>query len=219
MRTIAPKFFSSMPLGTRLFLLAYALGYPLALAGTYTHTFDLYAWLSLNPSLVWKGQVWRVATYVFLPGGIVDWVVSLFWLATLLSVLGRNWSGRGFWGYCLLGAVAGALPILLFMRGTGISFAGCSAVTFALLVAWDRFYRRERLILLGIGEICVRQAVLLIAFIDALILLFSCGGWFFMVSMMCGGVAGWIYFAIGQRRLFSKGGQTIESERIARLEL
>lgn len=219
MKKVMPNFVSSMPTGTRLFIFAYALGFPLAWVGSYTHTFDLYAWLSLNAPLVWKGQVWRAVSYVFLPGGIVDWVVSLFWLATLLSVLGRNWSARGFWGYCLLGALAGALPILLFKPRMDISLAGCSAVTFALLVAWDRLYRRERLILLGIGEISVRQAALLIAFIDALILLFSCGGWFFMVSMMGGGVAGWIYFAIRHKRLFSKGGRPVESERIARLEL
>jgi membrane associated rhomboid family serine protease len=213
------NFVSSMPLGTRLFLLAYALGYPLALAGHYTHTFELNDRLPLCPALIWKGQVWRVVSYVFLPGGTVDWVVSLFWLATLLSVLGRNWSARGFWGYCLLAALAGALPVVLLKPGWQGWFAGSSAVTFGLLVAWDRLYRRERLILLGIGEISVRQAAILIAVIDALILLFSCGGWFFMMAMMCGGVAGWVYFVIRHKLLFGKSGQPIESERIARLEL
>lgn len=213
------SFISSIPTGMRLFLLLYALGYPLALAGHYSRTFELYDWLSLSPALVWKGQVWRVVSYVFLPGGTVDWVVSLFWLATLVAVLSRNWSARVFWGYCLLAALAGALPIVLLKSGMQAGFAGCSAITFGLLVAWDRSYRRERLVLLGIGEISVRQAALLIAVIDALILLFSCGGWFFMAAMMCGGVAGWIYFAVRHRLLFGKSGQPVESERIARLEL
>lgn len=208
-----------MPFGTRLFLLAFALGYPLALAGHYMRLFELYNWLPLSSAAVWKGQVWRLATYVFLPGGTVDWVVSLFWLATLLSVLGRNWSARGFWAYCMLGALAGALPVVLFRPGAQGSFAGSSAVTFALLVAWNRLYGRERLILLGIGEISVRQAAILIAFIDAMILFFSCGGWFYLPAMMCGGVAGWIYFAIRDRLLFGKSGRPVESERITRLEL
>jgi membrane associated rhomboid family serine protease len=213
------NFVSTMPIGSRLFLLAYALGYPLALAGHYTRLFELYDWLPLSPALVWKGQVWRVASYALLPGGVVDWVVSLFWLATLIAVLGRNWSARGFWGYCMLATLAGALPIVLLKPASQGLFAGSSAVTFALLVAWDRRYRHERLILLGIGEISVRQAAILIAIIDALILLFSCGGWFYMVAMMCGGVAGWLYLAIRDKLLFGKSGRAIESERIARLEL
>ena len=69
--------------------------------------------LALSPALVWKGQVWRVVTYAFLPNGPLDWIVSLFWLATLVSILGRNFSALGFWGYCLLGAFGGAL----FIRG------------------------------------------------------------------------------------------------------
>jgi membrane associated rhomboid family serine protease len=219
MKTVLRGFVSSMPFGTRLFLLAYALGYPLALAGHYFGWFELYKWLPLGPALVWKGQLWRMITYVFLPGGVVDWFVSLFWLATLLSVLGRNWTARGFWGYCLLGAFAGALPVVLLKAGGQGMFAGMSAVTFALLVAWDRLYGRERLILLGIGEISVRQAAILIAFIDVVILFFSCGGWFYLPAMMCGGVAGWIYFAIRHKLLFGKSGQPFESERITRLEL
>jgi membrane associated rhomboid family serine protease len=219
MKNLARNFFSSMPLGTRWFLVAYLLGYPLSVAGHGLGWFELYKWLPLCPSLVWKGQVWRMVTYVFLPGGIVDWFVTLFWLATLLSVLGRNWTSRGFWGYCLLGAFAGALPVVLLLpHGQGL-FAGMSAVTFALLVAWDRLYRHERLILLGIGEISVRQAALLIAFIDSVILFFSCGGWFYLPAMWCGGVAGWIYFAVRHKRMFGRTAQPIESERITRLEL
>lgn len=213
------NFISSIPVGIRLFLLGYALGYPLALAGHYSHTFELYNWLSLSPALVGKGQIWRLASYVFLPGGTVDWIVSLFWLATLVAVLGRNWSTRGFWGYCLLTALAGALPIVLLKSGMQAGFAGCSAITFGLLVAWDRLYHRERLVLLGIGEISVRQAAILVGIIDALILLFSRGGWFFMAAMMCGGLVGWVYFLVRDKVLFGRNGQPVESKRIARLEL
>ena len=51
-------------------------------------------------------------------------------------------------------------------------------MTFALLVAWDRLYRHERLILLGIGEISVRQAAILIAVIDSCRYGLFVGGWF-----------------------------------------
>lgn len=210
-------FFSQTP-GARLLLLAYVFGFPLAKAGLLTHTFDLYDWLGLAPALVWQGQVWRVASYAFLAGGWIDWVVSSFWLVTLISVLGRNWTSRGIWGYSLLGVFAGALPVVLLKPGWEIYIAGNAAMIFALLAAWDWFYRRERLILLGIGEISVRQAAILIAIINSIILFFS-DGWFLMLAMWCGGVVGWLWLTACAKLFMGKTARQIRSERVARLEL
>jgi len=218
MKNLFQNIFWSQTPGARLVLLAYVLGFPLALLGHYTHTFDLYAWLGLAPALVWKGQVWRAVSYAFLAGGVVDWAVSAFWLATLVAVLGRNWTSRGFWGYCLLGAFAGALPVVLLKPGLEYFIAGNAAMIFALLAAWDWFYRHERLILLGIGEISVRQAAILIAIINSLILFF-CNGWFLMLAMWCGGVAGWLWLVVRAKLFMGKTAQQIRSERGARLEL
>jgi len=218
MKNLLGNIFWSQTLGARLVLLAYVLGFPLALAGHYTHTFDLYGWLGLVPALVWKGQVWRVVSYAFLPGGWIDWVVSTFWLVTLISVLGRNWTSRGFWGYCLLGTIAGALPVVLLKPGMESGVAGNAGMIFALLAAWDWFYHHERLILLGIGEISVRQAAILIAVINSLILFF-CDGWFLMLAMWCGGVAGWLWLTARAKLFMGKTAQQIRSERVARLEL
>lgn len=212
------NYFSTMPAGTRLLLLVYALGFPLALLGHYTRTFELYAWLGLSPAHVWQGQIWRMFTYGLLAAGPVDWAVSLFWLATLLAVVGRNWSALGFWAYCALGIVAGALPIVVFRPGMEASLAGGAAMIFALLVAWDWFYRSERLVLLGIGELSVRQAAILIAVINSIILFFAFG-WFFTLAMWCGGVAGWLYVVVRYKLILGKTGQQVRSERMARLEL
>ena len=218
MKKIFHNLFLSLPIGARLVLLAYALGFPLALLGHYTRAFELYAWLGLSPAQVWSGQVWRMFSYGFLAAGPVDWAVSLFWLATLISILGRNWSAPGFWAYCLLAIFAGALPIVLLKPGMEYFFAGGAAMIFALLVAWDWFYRRERLILLGIGEISVRQAAILIAIINSIILFF-CAGWFLMLAMWCGGLAGWLWLRIRAKLFLGQNPQQIRSERMARLEL
>ena len=212
------RFFSSLPTGARLLLLAYALGFPVALAGHYSHLFDLHDWLPLMPVLVWKGQVWRLLTYAFLPGGVVDWAVSLFWLATLVSVLGRNWSSFGLWLYCLLAVFAGAVPIVLLKSGAEFLVVGNAAMIFGLLVDWYQLYGRERIILLGFGEISVRQAAILVAIIEMLILFF-CVGWFILVSMMCGGLAGWLYLAVRRKLVVNLDSRRVDSERIARLEL
>jgi membrane associated rhomboid family serine protease len=218
MKKLFRNFFSRLPFGARLVLLVYLLGFPLALIGHYTQSFNLYQWLDLVPMLVWKGQVWRVVSYSFLPGGVVDWALSMFWLVTLVSAVGKNWTSSGFLGYCLLGAFAGALPIVLAKPGMEIGLAGGAAVIFALLVAWDWFYRKERLILLGIGEISVRQAAILIVIINSLVLLF-CHGWFIMLAMWCGGLAGRLWLVARAKIFMGKTAQQIRSERLTKLEL
>jgi membrane associated rhomboid family serine protease len=218
MKSLVRNYFSSLPWGMRVFLLVFVLGFPVAWLGHRTHFFELYDWFDLVPVLVWKGQVWRVVTYAFLPAGSLDWGISLFWLATLVSVLGRNWTSRGFWGYCLLGALAGGLFILLLSPGSSCGVVGGGSMIFALLVAWDWMYSRERLLLLGIGEISVRQAAILIAIINSLVQFF-CSGWFLMLSVWCGGLAGWLWLMVRTKWLMGKTPQQIQSERVAKLEL
>jgi hypothetical protein len=64
----------------------------------------------------------------------------------------------------------------------------------------------------------VRQAAMLIALINVLVLLF-CAGWFLTLSMLCGGLAGWIYLTLKNNRTMRRPAQAVDSERIARLEL
>jgi membrane associated rhomboid family serine protease len=218
MRNFLPRFFSTLPWVSRLVILLYAAGFPLALAAQYTHTCDLYRWLALVPSLVWRGELWRTLTYAFLPGGVVDWVVSLFWLATLVSVLGRNWRAHELWTYCLLTTLAGALVVTLGLRSAPVSVVGNGAILFGLLGAWYRMYGRERLILLGIGEMSVRQAAIIVAVIEVLILLFSLG-WFVTLAMMSGGIVGTLYLILRGRQALNRRSQVLDSQRIARLEL
>lgn len=216
MKTLFRNFFSSLPFGTRLFLLTYAVGL-VAWLGVFFKWFDVYQWLALAPALVWKGQAWRLLTYAFLPAGPLDWIISLFWFATLVSILGRNFSARGFWAYCLMGALATALFIVLLRPRWSFPVAGSGGMIFALLVAWDQMYRRERLVLLGIGEVSVRQAAILIAIINSLIAVFF--SWFLMLAMWCGGIAGWFYFLVSSKRLMGRRAGQMQSERMARLEL
>ena len=218
MKNVFGNFFSSLRFGARLLLLAYALGFPLALAGQYTHTVDLYDWLALSPEMVWKGQLWRVMSYAFLPMGIVDWAVSLFWLVTLVGVLGKHWSGRLLWEYSLLSTVVGAVPIVLLKSQAGLVVVGNAAMIFGLLVAWYRLYGRERIILLGVGEMSVRQAAILVAIIEVLILFFSVG-WFVTLAMLCGGLAGWAHLAVRWKLAMMQGSRPTDSERIVRLEI
>lgn len=219
MKRFLTNLLASLPRGPRFFLLIYALAFPAALILHFAHGPDLYFWSGLSPAKVWSGQIWRMFTYGFIANGPVEWFITLFWLATLCSIVGRSWSGAEFWSFCLLAMFAGALPFVIARPHMTQFIVGGGAVTFALLVAWDWFHRNERLLLLGLGEVSVRQAAILIAIINSVVLFFCCCGWFFMVSMWCGGIAGWLHLVIRSKMILGKSPRQMRSERVARLEL
>lgn len=210
----------ALPKGMLLFLGLYAVSFPvLWLEIHFTGHSVVWDAVGLSSALVWKGQLWRLVSYAFFAAGILGWAINLFWFATLISLLRNDWSSLNFWMYCVVAAVGGALPIVFICPHDERVFLGAGALVFGLLVAWDRHYKRERIMMLGLGEVSVRQAAWFVAGLNAVICYFSCGGWLFTLSMLCGGVAGWLYLAIGRKRVMSRGGKVVESERVARLEL
>ena len=219
MRNLFKNFFLSLPFGAKLLLLIFVCVFPVAWIGAKTHAFNLYEWLALCPALVWKGQIWRALTWGLLPTNVIDWLIGAFWLATLFSLVARNWTSFGFWLYCLIGIFGGSVPILIIKPAFVGLVAGSGPMVFALLIAWDWFYKNERILLLGLGELSVRQAAILVGITDSIVLFFSCGGWLLMVSAWCGGVAGWVYLLTSSKFFLHKSPQQIRSERIARLEL
>jgi len=150
--------------------------------------------------------------------GIVDWLVSLFWLTTLVCVLGRTWSGFELWSYCLLSTLVAGLLMTLLRQPTACAIGGNGAMILALIAAWARLYGNERIILLGIGEMSVRQAAVIVSMVELLILFF-CLGWIVTLAMLCGGLAGWFYLFARGRNAMNRRSRLLDSERIARLEI
>ena len=54
MKRIFDNAFFSLRMGARLLLLLFAFAYPLALAGHYSHTFEVYSWAAFSPIPVLK---------------------------------------------------------------------------------------------------------------------------------------------------------------------
>jgi membrane associated rhomboid family serine protease len=217
MRKILQNAFFKSGLGARLLLLSFALPYLIAQAGHYSHTFELFPVAAFSPFLVWKGEVWRLLSYAFLPLGILDWLISLFWFSTLVFVLERIWSGRELWLYCLLSALVASI-LLVLLKQPAFPYAGNGAMILALIAAWVRFYGKERIILLGFGEMSVRQAALVVTIIEVLILVFT-GGLAVTLAMLCGGFTGWLYLFLRGKHFLNRRSRVLDSERIARLEI
>jgi membrane associated rhomboid family serine protease len=216
MKAVFRNHFSALSNGAYLLLLLYAATYPLAMAAHYARVFELEPWLDLSPALCWRGEIWRLVTYAFVPNGIVDWAVSLLWMVILAGVWGRNRSGRELWTYSLVTILAGALVIVIVTPGRQNGVVGNGALIFGWLAAWYQLNGRERVIVPGIGRIMVRQAVVVLAAIEALIS-FVCLGWLVTLAMMCGGGAGWCYLCWYSKQALKGSSRPGGSERVHRL--
>jgi membrane associated rhomboid family serine protease len=208
--------FLSLSNGGYLLLLVYAAVYPMVMAAHYARAFELGVWLDLSPALCWRGEIWRLVTYAFVPSGIVDWAVSLFWIVILLGVLGRNWSSRELWTYSLVAVLTGALVIVIVTPGRQNGVVGNAALVFGFLAAWYQLAGGERIVLPGIGRIKVLQAVSVIAIIEALIC-FVLRGWLVTLAMLCGGGAGWAYLRWRGKPARKWGKGLVPQERNTRL--
>ena len=212
------NFFGTLPLSARAIVLCYLLGLPVHLAGAYTHTFQLYPWIVLSPALVWKGEVWRLVTYGFFAANPVDCLIGTFWIATLASLMARNWTSWGFLGYCTLANVLGGAAFMLLKPAGG--FYGGAAMVFALLAAWAWYHGRERVMLLAVGELSVVQAALLAAVVEVVALVFCCGcGPLCTIAMVSGGLGAWLWLKVLSKIALRKSHKVVESERISRLEV
>ncbi len=218
MKAVFRNFFSALSNGAYLLLLIYAAAYPLMMAARYGRAVELGPWLDLSPTLCWRGEIWRLVSYGFVANGIIDWAVGLLWMVILVGVLGRNWSSRELWTYCLITILAGGLVIVIVTPGRQTGVVGNAALIFGLLAAWYHLNGRERIVVPGIGGIKVRQAVVIIAIIEGLIA-FICLGWLVTLAMMIGGGAGWLYLCWRGKHASRPGSRLTRSNSPGRLEL
>lgn len=111
-----------------------ALGTPLAL------------WAMLIPGEVARGQLWRLATWVFFarePIGLLFAGLSLYWFARdLLSAWGTRWFLGLYFGIAAaVGLLVTGATLLLHGRGAGlVVFSGAEAMSTALIVLWALSY-------------------------------------------------------------------------------
>jgi membrane associated rhomboid family serine protease len=101
----------------------------------------LVQWGAFLPELVWRGQVWRLVTWVFYemsPLNLVFYLVVLYWLGRDLV---QQWGAARFLGlYLGLAAVSAGLTCLIGRFVWEPAFAsaqlGSWAVTDGLIIAW-----------------------------------------------------------------------------------
>ena len=204
--------------GVRVLLVVLTVSYLVAVIGSVLRVYDLYRWLALDPSAVWKGCVWQIFTYPLLPEGLMNFIFNMIAIVWLSRQLERDWSQKELWSYCLLAATGAGVAKILLSSWNGSPLAGTAGIVFGMLAAWLRLFGHEKVVFWSVWETTILQAGLLMTSIGLLLMLFT-AGWVDTLVMFCGGLTGWLYLSVRWKLNREQPGQIAESQRIRRLEL
>jgi hypothetical protein len=128
--------------------------------------FPLFAWMALQPEAVWRGEVWRLATWVLFesdPLSLVFAGLLLYWFGRDLAA---SWGPRRFLriggGLTLLvAAVVCGAARLLWPELMGHSYLGCWTLGAALMIAWAVTFPERQLLLYFVLRVSGRQLLYL----------------------------------------------------------
>lgn len=201
--------------GAALFVLVAAVPF----LGFVTGLYKLHPYLGLNPSAVWRGEIWRLFTFALLPSGPIDFLVGAWTILWLGPWLEREWSAAECWLY---GGIAttcsGLVACLLFPRLNGY-LGGTSLVVACLLVLWARLCGHQRIEPFPGWQTTVRTYALAFGGLIALVAWFSCGRWFVLPMLAASAAAGWAYLSLRWRWLDRAAHRPVEIRRGRHLEL
>ncbi len=215
MKNLWQRFTATLTPGVRVILILQTTVYLAAIVGGLTNTFDLKHWLAASAADFWHGQVWRIISYALLPTGIMDFAMNTFALVMLGSQLERHWTRSELWRFCASAAAGAGCAQVLF---SSLPMTGAAPMMFGLLLAWVFVSGHEVLPFPIIGEMSVRQVVLILAAVSFAIMFFT-AGLVRAIVMAAGGLVGWIYLWLRLKWLMSRSSRAVESGRINRLEL
>lgn len=128
-------------------------------------------WLTLIPSLIAKGQVWRLVTFIFIPpqSSLMFMVFALYFYYMIGRTLEDSWGSFGFTVYYLLGMIGTVLASLL-TGGADNSFLNLS-----LFFAYAILYPDETFLLFFI--LPIKAKWLAIADAAIYVFVFIAGTW------------------------------------------
>lgn len=212
------KFLQPLTPGVRGLLFLLSASFLAAMIGRISDAFDLYAWFALHPPSFWRGQIWQAVTYAVLPARGLDFLLNGFMIAWLGVWLERSWTRRELWLYCLLAAAGTGLARVALTPSSPVLMVGSGGMVFGLLAAWARLFGHERVQLMGVWEMAVRWAALLLAALSLAIML-PCAGPLNAFIMLGGGLAGWLYLSLRSKTIRARRSQFTANERMNRLEL
>lgn len=130
------------------------------------------------PSLIWRGQVWRLVTWAFVQGGAWGLIYTCLCIYQLGGDLLRLWGERRLRRFMIevLGgaAVVATLLALISRDAWEVYRLGGWAVGDALVIAWARQYPRHPVVIFyGLLTLPARDLLVLVIVFNVLFALFA----------------------------------------------
>jgi len=123
----------------------------------------LASWATFAPSRIWRGEVWRLVTWVFVEGSPFQLVLTCVAIYHFGGELLPRWGERRMRRFLLevLGGAAVVSSLLaLIIRDLWLSYRfGGWAVADALVIAWARQYPDSTLVVYGLLRLRGRELV------------------------------------------------------------
>ncbi|SRR5213078_1262004 len=149
------------------------------LAASIVATLDggwLAGWAAFAPSRIWRGELWRLATWVVIEPGPLSLVLTCACIYKFGGELAVRWGDRRLRRFMaeVLGAAAVAASLLALVSDDAwhMQRVGGWAVMDALVIAWARQYPDATLVLYGLLHLHGRRLILVTIGVTGLFALF-----------------------------------------------
>jgi len=137
----------------------------------------LAGWVALAPSRVWRGEVWRLATWVFVERGALGLVLTCASIYKFGGELAPRWGDRRLRRFMIevIGSAAVVTTLLALLSDDAwhIHRLGGWAIGDALVIAWARQYPDSTLVLFGLLRLHGRNLIAVTIGITSLSAIFS----------------------------------------------
>jgi len=168
--------------------------------------------LWLNPESVLHGQVWRLATYMFVHGGFFHILFNMLALWMFGVELERTWGSRYFVKYYFLCGIAAAMTtvILSFVPFLGLDqlyfsrTVGASGAVMGVLLAYALYFPNRPIYMYFVFPIPAKYFVAIIGAVSLLSSMGGSGGGVAHTTHLGGLVAGYFYLKGGRIHLLSE---------------
>jgi len=115
------------------------------------------SWLTLEPALIFKGQVWRLVSWILIPPYELDFltIITLYFYYSIGNVLERTWGAFRYNVYIfsgLLMTIVGAF-VLYFVLGGAIGFGALFStyyISLSIILAFTATYPNMQVLLMFI---------------------------------------------------------------------
>jgi hypothetical protein len=123
----------------------------------------LAAWAALAPSRIWRGEVWRLATWVFVEPGALGLVLTCVAIYKFGGELAPRWGDRRLRRF-LVEVIGGAAVITTLLAlvnddAWSLRHLGGWTVGDVLVIAWARQYPDSTLVLYGLLRLHGRKLI------------------------------------------------------------